>query len=209
MGSFWPFWGSFRAIFYELKQKRTHFKVYIMSQDQQRNNSDWVNNASSLPSENPPTYTYATDPVFDRFPEPPPTYDGKPNTKARNQCQTGFPFAEAHAQPPIPVTRSESRFSCSNWRFQPDRKGARCLFIFLVLTPAVYFGVRAALSALSESESRTVIQIFHHEDLCLDSDSKIEFKCVQSCTVHLRNNCVFDSSGFMSYKKLFRLRDRS
>lgn len=108
----------FWLLFHESKQKRTHFTVYIMSvtsQEQQMNNSDWVNNVSNLPSENPPAYNSVPAPVLGRISAPPPTYDGKSNTTTQNQ--TVLPHANAQvAEPSVPVTRTES--SVSNCVFQ-------------------------------------------------------------------------------------------
>merc|ERR1712127_632155 len=66
--------------------------VHIMSltnhESNQQRNSHWVNNTSSSPTPNPPAYNYGTAPVFNNFPAPPPTYDGKQRPNPTTQTQT-------------------------------------------------------------------------------------------------------------------------
>ena len=82
-----------------------------------------------------------TDPVFDRFPEPPPTYDGKSNTTTQNQ--TVLPHANAQvAEPSVPVTRTESSFSNCRASECRGRTICPCIFVLLLfLAPTVFYFV--------------------------------------------------------------------
>ena len=104
----------------------------VTSQEQQINNSAWVNNVSNLPGENPPAYNSVPVPVLGQISAPPPTYDGKSNTTT--QHQTVLPHANALvAQPPVPVTRTESSFS--NCRLSECcGRAIVCIFFFVLFT---------------------------------------------------------------------------